>query len=71
MPDDGLSTGQNMLHTCKGTFGIKINLCCVKHSLSNNNKDKLASKKITGVSLFMGSRLQAFLFQLLSVDFSP
>jgi len=62
MPDDGL----NMLHTCKGTFGIKINLCCVrlnKHSLSNNNKDsKLASKKITGISLFMSSKLQAFRF---------
>jgi len=36
MPDDGLCAGQNMLHTCKGTFGIKINLCCVrlnKHGL--------------------------------------
>jgi len=64
MPDDGLSTGQNMLNTCKGTFGIKMNLCCVrlnKHSSSNNNKDnKIASKKITGVALFMSSRLQAF-----------
>ena len=39
MPEDGLSIGRNMQHTCKATFWIEINLCCVrpnKCSLFNN-----------------------------------
>jgi hypothetical protein len=32
VPEDGLSTGRNMLHTCKCTNWIKTNLCCVRKS---------------------------------------
>jgi hypothetical protein len=32
MPDDGLSTGWNMQHKCKGTICIKTNICHVRLS---------------------------------------
>ena len=45
VPEVGLSTGRNMLHTCKCQNWIKINLCCVRPS-----KWLLFTNKHNGVS---------------------